>query len=365
MLGILYALFVPGGNKHVAQFVSNVVKGVLGVATPLLTDLETDLAPIVRAFTTAMTTSGKGIAADLELPLRKFAHGALDAASTSLEGRTNIKPSDWKEIASTAFADAAAFGLGSFAVSAAFEAVFPEKLNTLNSLGPMLATLSGFAEVTDAALRPLFYAGIAQPARYDANSKFRSLLPDLMHASVMYSRRQIDLATYGTLLACAGLSPDYVTPMTSVAYRPIQPRALATAIQDTAFPTDTMREILEDNALSPEHVNFYLEVLEVNSTRNVRNSYITEALTAYGAGVVSDTELDQILSGVNWSDTAKQLAKNRALLQRRVLLAKEVEASVLPMVAGGYMTPDAALHQLESAGVQDWLATLKITLAET
>ena len=69
------------------------------------------------------------------------------------------------------FADAAGFGLSSFAVSAAFESIFPEKLNTLNSVGPMLATLAGFEEVTKAGISPMLYAFIGQPARYDANQQ--------------------------------------------------------------------------------------------------------------------------------------------------------------------------------------------------
>src|SRR5580658_1146298 len=335
VLTILYALFVPGGNVHVANLLSNIIKGVLGVATPLLSDVETQLAPIVSAFATSIQTNGAPIVDDLKAPLGGFAKAAFTAAQTSLEGKTNIKPTDWKDIASEAFADAAAFGLGSFAVSAAFEAAFPEKLNTLNSLGPMLATMAGFEEVTRASLAPLFYAGIAQPSRYDANSKFRSLLPNLMQAQIMYSRRKITQTTFDQLAAYAGLSPDYVAPLTAASYRPLQPRALATAIQDTAFPTDEIREILEDNALSPSDVNFYEGVLQYNALRNIRNSYITETLTAYGQGVVADTELDEILTNVGWSDDAKALAKSRALLQRRILLAKEVETQVTALVAAG------------------------------
>jgi hypothetical protein len=229
----------------------------------------------------------------------------------------------------------------------------------------MLATLAGFEEVSRAGLAPIFYAGIAQPARYDANSRFRSLLPNFMQAQVMYSRRKIDQPTFESLLAYAGLAPEYVDPITAAGYRPLQPRALATAIQDTAFPTDEVRAMLEDNGLAPANVEFYLSVLEANSLRNIRNSYITEALTAYGQGVVSDTELTEILDSVGWSQEAQKLATNRAMLQRRVLLAKEVESQIVSLVAAGSVAPAVGEQQLEAAGVQSWLADLKITLATT
>jgi hypothetical protein len=364
-LTAFYLLFTPRGRSQMTWLIINLIGGALDAAVPLIEGVAGGLRSVEQAFVVAFRDHGGGIADDLKGPIAAFARSGFDVVSGSLAKKGLATPDKWRENAGDAMADAFGFGLASFGVTAAFEAAFPEKLNTLNGLGPMLATLAGFSEVTSAALRPLFYAAIAQPARYDSNSKFRSLLPDLMHAGVMYSRRQIDEATYGTLLAAAGLSPDYVAAMAAISYRPIQPRALATAIQDTAFPTDTMREILEDNALNPGHVQFFLDVLERNSTKGIRNSYISEALSAYAQGVVSDSEFDDILTSVEWSDTAKQLARSRALLQRRVTLATEVEAQMTALVASGGVTAEVGEQQLEAAGVQPWLATLKITLAET
>ena len=277
IVGLVELLFDPKGAQRVGQFVANIVRGALGIATPLLAEVEGTLSPVVVAFADSLQANGGALRSLLQAPLEDFAGAALTAAQKSLEGKTNIHPGDQVTIAATAFADAAAFGLGSFAVSAAFEAAFPEKLNTLNSLGPMLATLSGFEEITHAALAPVFYAGIAQPARYDANSKFRSLLPDLMTARIMLSRRLITQDQFNTLVAYAGLSPDWVAADTALSYRPIQARALATAIVDTPFPTSTMTAILQDNGFSDGNVQFMLTVLQYNSTKNLRNSYISEA----------------------------------------------------------------------------------------
>ncbi len=364
-VGLFELLFDPKGQQKVANFIGNVVKGALSVASPIVGAVAGDLRAIEQAFVAAIQSNSGGIVEDLKAPLGDFAQAAFTAAQASLEGKTNIKPADWAGIAATAFSDAAAFGLSSFAISALFEAAFPEKLNTLNSVGPLLSTMAGFAEVTEAALRPLFRAGIAIPSQYDANSKFRSILPNLMQAQILYSRRMIDAPTFAQLLAYAGISPDYVTSITAESYRPLQPRALATAIQDTAFPTDTMRAILEDNGLNPSNVTFFLDLLQQNSTRNVRNAYVSEAITAYADAVVADDELDTILTSVNYSDDAKAFVKNRALLQRRVALAKNVESQVIPLVAAGGLTSDQGLQQLEAAGVQPWLAQLKITLATT
>jgi hypothetical protein len=108
-----------------------------------------------------------------------------------------------------------------------------------------------------------------------------------------------------------------------------------------------------------------LQVLEYNSTKNVRNAYVTEAIAAYKAGVMPDSELDDILNSVGWSDTAKQFVRSRALLQRRMTLAAEAEKYIVAEVASGGMTSDVGLQQLEAAGVEPWYAQLQITLAET
>ncbi len=358
-------LFDPKGAQRVGQLVANVVRGALGIATPLLAEVEKDLSPVVTAFADSVSANGGPLRALLAVPLSKFAAGALASAQKSLEGKTNIKPGDQVTIAGTAFADAVSFGLGSFAVSAAFEAAFPEKLNTLNSLGPMLATLSGFEEITAAALRPIFYAGIAQPARYDANSKFRSLVPDLMTARILLSRRIITADQFNTLCSYAGMSPDWMAAQTALSYRPLQPRMLATAIQDTPIPHSTMTAILQDNGMSDANVQFMLGILSYNSTKNLRNAYVTEAMTAYGDGVVSDSELNQILTSQGWSDDAITMATNRALIMRRIKLATEVSSQVVSLVAAGLIDPETGLQQLEAAGVVDWQANLKITLATT
>jgi hypothetical protein len=365
VVGIIELLFDPKGKARVGAFISNVVGGALSVATPLLNSLSGDLQSIEQAFVSAIQNNGAAIAEDLTGPFAVLGQAAFTAAKSSLEGKTNIQPGDWLDIAGKAFGDAVGFGLSSFAVSAAFESLFPEKLNTLNSIGPMLATMAGFEEVTRAALGPVFYAGIAQPARYDANSKFRSLKPPLLNAELLYSRRIITQAQFEQLAAWAGLSTDYVSAYEAAAFRPIQPRAIVNALQDTPFPTAQVQELLQDNGYSDAHVQLFLQLLEYNSTKNVRNSLITEAVLAYQNGVMADAELQQILSDQGWSSQAIGMVVQRAAIARSIKLAAEVEKSVVPMVAAGTMTPAQGLQQLTAAGVQAWYADLVITLATT
>lgn len=350
-------------QKKLISSVTNVVRAGIHGAIVLLHDAEPYIEPIVVEFAASIKKYGKTIARDLKDPAADMAQFALKTATNSLETKTNIKPADWSSIAGDAMADAFGFGLASFSTAAAFEAVFPEKLNTLNGLAPMLATLSGFDEVTKAALRPVLINGIAVPAGYDSNSKFRSRLPAQALALSMYSRRKITAGELETLLGFAGLSPDWTAPVTADAFKPIQPRALATAIQDTPFPHDQMLEVLQDNGYSDAHAQFMLDLLEYNSTKNLRNAYVSEAVLAYKDGVMADSELDDILTSVGWSDQAKQFVRSRALLQRRVTLAQAAEKQIAPQIVAGVISEDVGLQQLEAAGIQPWYAELQSTLA--
>lgn len=363
--GWLALIFGARGLATIQATLSNWIHAVVQAAPGLASELANELQPAAQQIEAAISTVGGGIRAALEPGLASIGTQAFNTIAASLAGKTNVQPADWEANAGKMFADAAGFGLSSFAVSAAFESIFPEKLNTLNSVGPMLATLAGFEEVTKAGISPLLYAFIGQPARYDANSKARSLLPDLMTARILLSRRIITTDQFNTLVAFAGLSPDWVAANTALANRPIQARALATAIVDTPFPTAQMTAILQDNGFSDANVQFMLGILQYNSTKNVRNSYISEAITAYGDGVVGDGELNQILTSQGWSDDAITLATNRALIMRRVRLATEVSSQVVPLITAGLLTPEQGLQQLEAAGVVDWQANLKVTLATT
>ncbi|HEY2675457.1 MAG TPA: hypothetical protein VGI65_00710 [Steroidobacteraceae bacterium] len=275
----------------------------------------------------------------------------------------NIKPGDESVTASTLLTEAMTFGMAAHWAAYAAELVDPGKHVGLNSSAAMLAGFAGFDELMKGIIGVEVRQAIAVPHAYKINAQARATMPNMGAALGMHARRKISDGEVQTLLGYAGLNRDWVAPTLAASYRPIQPRALATAIQDTPFPRDQMQEILEDNAYSPEHVTFFLDLLEYNSTKNVRNAYISEAIAAYKAGVMPDAELDDILTAVGWSDQAKQFVRSRALLQRRVTLAAAAEKQIVPQVQNGTLSVEQGLQQLEAAGVQPWYAELETTLA--
>jgi hypothetical protein len=277
----------------------------------------------------------------------------------------NVKPGEEQQAATDLLTEAVEFGAGAHIGAVLGEAVYPTKTLGMPQIAALLSQLAGFHEIMRGIINPEVTQAISIPHRYAVNQTARAIQPSLGEAGHLYARRIIDAGQHASLAAMAGISTDYEAQMRRLSYRPIQPRALVTALADVPFPKDKLREILEDNGFSDSHVNFMLDAFEYNSTKNVRNAYITAAETAYGRGVISDDELDQIITDAGWSDVARDLVKKRVLLARRTELAHEVETQVTQLVAAGLMDAETGVQQIEASGVQEWLARLKVTLAET
>ena len=361
----LIVIFTPEGRNALGTLLKNVVGGALDVAAPLVEDLSATLITVINSISSAAQDQGPKIAAAVSDPLTLLTQHAYDAVINSLVSSGPVSPSDGIVNGAHALGDAAAFGLASFAATAAFESIFPEKLNTLNGIGPMLATLAGFEEVTKAAFAPTLWAAVELPSRYHAQSVFRSFQPDPRTAEIAFGRGFITRAQFLELLGYAGLFPTWETAYEQLAYRPVQPRMLANAYIDAPLPMAELAAMLRDNAYSPAHVDTIMDALVYNSTKNLRAQYVNEALTAFSDGVMERSELDQVFSDVGWSTTAQHYATQTALLKMRVKLAQEAKQQVVPEIAAGLIDQINGQMQLESAGFTSNQAELYTQFAAT
>jgi hypothetical protein len=229
----------------------------------------------------------------------------------------------------------------------------------------MAVELLGYEAIMHELHRNFFPNAFGVAQRYHYQNKFRPLFPNDGIAAQMFARRKIDRATLDKLVGFAGLHQTYVAPRVDIAYRPLQPRAISAMIADTPFDRDKMREVLQDAGYTDAHVEFMLDLLAYNSTKNLRNSYISQVESGYAHGIVSDDELSAAVDEAGWSAEAKSLVQKTALIRRRQTLASEVETQVTGLVSVGLMDQPTAIQQMEAAGVQEWQANLKATLAET
>jgi len=277
----------------------------------------------------------------------------------------NVKPGGEETAATALLGEAVGAGVGAHFAAVGAEMIYPTKNLGLPQMAALLAELAGFREIMAGIIGPEVEQAIAIPHRYKINSDARAVLPAMMEASILYARRKIGEPQFRELVGFNGISRDYEDATLAAAFRPVQPRALATALQDAPFPADHLRLVLEDNAYAPDDVQFMLDLFEYQSTRNIRNSYVQEAMTAYGQGVIDEAELNSAFDDVGWSEQARSFATKRALLLRRINLARDAEATVVPEIKAGLLSHIEGVTQLEAAGIQDWKAELQATKADS
>ena len=181
-IAIFTLIFDPKGSEKVGHLIGNIIRSVFQVATPILADVEKLLAPVAQSFVDSVNANGGAVANIFRDPAKLLATTAFnDAAGDLIAGGESTTDNAVRQ-ATSAIGEAFAFGAGSAAVTAAFEAVFPEKLNTLNFAGPLFAKMAGFDEVAAAVRQPLYEAAFGRSLQYHYRSTFK---PDLPRAIVI------------------------------------------------------------------------------------------------------------------------------------------------------------------------------------
>lgn len=193
----------------------------------------------------------------------------------------------------------------------------------------------------------------------------RSLLPTLGQALELYSKRVINAAQKDSLFSYAGIASGYVAPLTAGGYRAISPFMLSAGFENMDVPTTTLQHAFEYMGLRPQDIPLAQQAIEVRSLQSVKQAYVQAALAAYEAGVLADTDIQNVLTNAQYGKAATNYVMQTAYLKRQVKLAADTETYIVPEVAGGLLTAEQGLDALEAAGVQPWLANLKIQLAST
>lgn len=320
---LILSIFSPTAEHHLQWLVGGLIRGALRAVTPLVRDLSGGLDDIVKTFVGAFNAAGGPMAASLKKPFEDIAREGFDVVAGSLIKRGKVTPDKWLANAADAMADAFGFGLSSFGVTAAFEALTPEKLNTLNGVGPMLATLSGFEEVTKAALGPLLGKAIATPASYDLNNKFRPNLPADRAVQILYSRRIIDSKTAHSLLGFAGYDDKYITEILAGAFRPVSPFVLSRLADGPDWDPAAMRELLRYSGYRDKDIDLLIKAFEAQALRSLRQQYLTAAMSSFENGFSSDKDLQDVLDNLHFNADAQDLIKKIAGLKKSDKVFKE------------------------------------------
>lgn len=348
---LIYVIFTEHGADQVGHFLTNIIKGTFTYVNEALDFAEPKLSGVANAFVNGIENNGGTLKKDLEAPFAKLAKDAFTAVADNLEAKRNIKPDEWKDIAGDAIGDAFGFGLASHAVAIAYEAVFPEKLNCLNGIGPMLATLSGFEEVSKATLGPILQAGISTPATYDANSKFRAKLPNLQLAADLHSRGLIDHVQLELLAAYEGMNADYVAAIREGAYHGINPRQLLRALDLGVLSDAEIQDELSFSGLRPASIDRMKRIAHELALQPYKQQALNTIKNAYERGTISDADFSSLLAEFNLPDGADHFIQLEIAHRKLEQLAELYRKSVTEAYQYGEITDADYVPRLEAIGI--------------
>lgn len=310
-------------GRSYCQFVyDNFKRGNFAVIIPHLTDFAPALHSIEQIAKQLFTQYGIPLANDLAGPFQGLAKSLLTAQQGALASLGLSTPANAKDAAAEAFTVAFGAGISSAAVTALFEAVFPEKLNTLNGVGPMIAQMAGFKEVARNTLQPLYSAAFGVSLEYEYLSQFRPKQIDLGAARAAFSRRLISQAQFEQLAQLHGLAPQWVATEEAAAYRPISPFVLARAVDDTNVDLNPILDAMHFAGYRDADITGMVNALENASLKSAREEFLKAAEANYINGLITQDEWQQLLNFLNISGKAQNLIEGAAIHKRLKLLAE-------------------------------------------
>lgn len=323
ILGILAAIFTPKGRALAADLLENLARGANTIAPGLMNDLSPALKSLAETISSAITNYGYPIAIDLAQGFQGFAKTMLDTQRGAIASAGLSTPENAEDTAAQAFTVAFGAGLSSAAVAALFESVFPEKLNTLNGVAPMLAQVAGFKQVAGHVIDPLYAAAFGVSLGYKYNSEFKPNAITEGEARQLLARRLLGVDDLATIYDYAGIKDRYRTALTNGAFRPLSPFLLARTIDDTNTDPTPMKALMQFSGYRDQDITVAIEAFQAAALKSLRQQVIAAAETNYVDGIASDQDLVDTLNSLNLSDDAKRLVELSASTKRLKVVAAD------------------------------------------
>ena len=350
-IAILDLLFDPRGAQRVGNLLANVVSGASKVARPLVTALAPELQGTVAAFVAAFQNLGPELSTSVAGPIGALAAGNYANAESNLAAGGPSTPDNAVAQAGAAFRQAFGFGIGSAATAAAFESIFPEKLNVLNGAAPAIGGMAGFEEVTSEVLGPLYRNAFGRSLEYKYRAQFKPEYPDEADAVLWNARRLLQPGQLETIFGVSGLKTEFETAFINSAYRAVPPFLLARAAEAGAIPDAQLNSILQfdgyrDQDIAALKVGWaYLAVLPYI------NQYITAAVRSTELGTMTPQELGQSLTDANLNQDQQAWIQLTVATRKLEQLAELYRKSVSEAYKYGQITDAQYVPSLEAIGI--------------
>lgn len=344
--------FIPAPTKQkLISLVQNWTRLAIEAATPLLNDVEAELLPIVNTFAAAFGTYGPPILGAIRSPVAGFVKDEFTLAEKALTGIGESTPANATQIAADTMADAFGFGIASAGVTAAFEEIFPKKMNTFNGAGPMLAQMGGFAEVAKAVREPLYHNAFGKSLDYHYRSIFKPELPDEADAVKWNSRGLLVDGQLQKIFEFSGLKTEFEQAFINSAYRPIPPFLITRAAETGVIPQKELESVFKFNGFRDQDVAILEKAYAALALQPYINQYITAAVRSTELGTMTPQELGQSLTQANLNQEQQTWVQLTVATRKLEQLAELYRKSISEAYRYGQITDAQYVPSLEAIGI--------------
>lgn len=332
---------------------TNGVRGSLLGAARLLGDVESQLSPIVKAFVHAFEEYGGPLAKEMKQPVEDLTRNVFNGAAAAMVEGGLSTPENALRQAAEAMAVAFGFGVSSAGVTAAFEAAFPEKLNTFNAAGPILAQMAGFEEIASAARRPLYENAFGKSLEYHFRSTFKPEYPDEGDAVEWHSRGLLTDEQLRAIFEVSGLKTEYEDAYVKSAYRPISAFIMLEVLRSGSIDLRVVKDALAFNGYRPQDITALLDYANWAAVQPYMEKFLSAVLTAAERGTLTDQEVEHALE--NMHAPADAATWTLAAIHTRKLeqLAELYRKSISEAYKYGLIADAEYVPHLEAIGIAE------------
>lgn len=315
-------------REKFATMLEGYIRGALDAAAIIITPLTSVVSGFIGGLITAVNDAGPGMLSQLEPQFQALAKGQFERIVDQLIAFGESSPDNAVQMASLGLALAFGQGASSAGVTAAFEAIFPEKLNTLNAAGPIFSQMAGFEEIAKAAREPLYDAAFGQSLKYHFRSLFKPELPDEHDAVLWNSRRLLKDGQLKKVFDASGLKTEFEEAYITSAYRAVSPFVVARGTSTGAIGDDDLRDILKFDGYRDVDIERLIAAFKAVAVDPYRRAALSQFVSAAERGFFSGPAIDDELASFNLPPGADNWVKREIAYRRILQLGALYEKSV-------------------------------------
>lgn len=216
-----------------------------------------------------------------------------------------------------------------------------------------IAAFTGFEEVREVQVGQDMQAGPVAAARLQAQRTYRQSLPGSGEVTSWVSRGLETDANAKNFLALGGWADSIQPLQLAAAYRGLNPRMMIRLIETGLFADTDIADELTFSGLRPASQHRMLMAAPYLATDPERKQLRATLEKAYVEGFLTDTQLQTQLDDAEHNTARDFLILDRVRLEKRMAIAKDLEAEYSAQYLGNLVSADTYRSNLVGLGLQD------------